>query len=207
METASGVTFTGSGSFNLAALSKVGTNELYSSFGGTGSLADSNLLLSKVGSPFGGGASVDNYSAITSQPPAGSFGSIKDASGPVQFLMPSEGSGPVFGIGYNAVPLLVVPQGYVSGTTLSASSVYGDPLSLTPLNFANFGLTPGTYVWSWGTGPEADSLVLQVGGGGSASVPSPLPLVGAGAALGWSRRLRRRLRQRPSHFGFDRGAR
>ncbi len=24
-------------------------------------------------------------------------------------------------------------------------------------------MTPGTYVWTWGTGPTADGLVLQIG--------------------------------------------
>lgn len=36
---------------------------------------------------------------------------------------------------------------------------------------------------------------FTVGGGEAQDVPGPLPLLGAGAALGWSRRLRRRIRQ------------
>ena len=43
-------------------------------------------------------------------------------------------------------PLLIVPRGYVSGTFLSDSATYSGK------TFATLGVTPGTYVWTWGTG-------------------------------------------------------
>jgi len=78
--------------------------------------------------------------------------------------------------------LISVPQGSVSGN-LSDSSTY---LGAT---FASLGVTPGTYVWTWGTGPN-QNFTLQIG-----SVPdagSTLPLLSF-ALLGLAV-LRRKLR-------------
>jgi hypothetical protein len=62
-----------------------------------------------------------------------------------------------------------VPHGYVSGDPLSDTSTY---LGAT---FASLGVTPGTYVWTWGTAGD-DSFTLQIG---PSAVPEPssLPLV------------------------------
>ena len=49
----------------------------------------------------------------------------------------------VFGPGMG---LLVVPQGYVSGSPLSDTSTYNNA------TFASLGVTPGIYEWTWGTG-------------------------------------------------------
>ena len=49
-------------------------------------------------------------------------------------------------------------------------------------------LDPNLKYWFW---------VLDDPAGPTSEVPGPLPLLGAGAAYGWSRRLRRRLRQSP----------
>lgn len=51
--------------------------------------------------------------------------------------------------------LLLLPQGYVSGTALSDSSTYDGK------TFSTLGVTAGTYVWSWGTGPN-QSFTLQI---------------------------------------------
>jgi len=58
--------------------------------------------------------------------------------------------------------VLYVPQGYVSGTPLSGGAVWNGK------TLAALGVIPGTYVWTWGTGPTADSLTLHI----SAALPA-----------------------------------
>jgi hypothetical protein len=58
---------------------------------------------------------------------------------------------------------IVVPHGY-SGGALSETSTY------LGASFASLGLTPGSYVYSWGTGDHADTFTLNVVAG---SVPEP----------------------------------
>jgi hypothetical protein len=41
--------------------------------------------------------------------------------------------------------------------------------------FSSLGVTPGTYVWTWGSGPDADSFTLNIG-----TVAVPAPLIGRG---------------------------
>jgi hypothetical protein len=55
------------------------------------------------------------------------------------------------------------------------------------VSLANLGLTPGTYVYSWGAGPTADSLTINVG-----TVPEPasLAMLGVSAAIALLRRRR-----------------
>jgi PEP-CTERM motif-containing protein len=88
--------------------------------------------------------------------------------------------------------LLFVPINYVSGAQLSETSTY---LKAT---FASLGLTPGTYVWSWGGEDHADTFTLDIGGAIPFPVPEPstwaMTLLGF-AGLGYaSLRLRGRVR-------------
>jgi len=48
---------------------------------------------------------------------------------------------------------ILVPQGYVSGTSLSGSATYSGTL-------ASLNVTPGTYTWTWDSG--ANSYVLNI---------------------------------------------
>ena len=82
-------------------------------------------------------------------------------SGPTSFgsgltTFPSSGSGDTVGIG-GKVGRLVVPGGYVSGTALSDTSTYDNA------TFKSLGLTPGTYVWTWGTGLPNQNFTLVIG--------------------------------------------
>src|SRR2546430_1086653 len=69
-------------------------------------------------------------------------------------------------VGIATVPLigvvLTVPAGYVSGTALSDSATYSDA------SLATLGVTPGTYVWKWGTGAN-QNFTLQIKTPGPAS--------------------------------------
>ena len=47
-----------------------------------------------------------------------------------------------------------MPQGYVSGAALS------DSMTFNNATFASLGVTPGTYVWSWGTGLANQNFTL-----------------------------------------------
>ncbi|MGH8324532.1 MAG: PEP-CTERM sorting domain-containing protein [Steroidobacteraceae bacterium] len=88
------------------------------------------------------------------------------------FALASSGSGDIVGIGAFGVDL-VVPSGYVSDSALSDTSTYDGA------TFASLGLTPGTYTWTWGSGPADGSFTIDVG---TTAVPEPgsLALLGIG---------------------------
>lgn len=99
------------------------------------------------------------------------FGSTTVAGGPA-----SSNTGELVGIA-PGFPALYIPTDYVSGDSFSSSSTW-DATSL-----ADLGLTPGTYVWNWGSGDHADSFTINV-------VPEPASfallapgLFGLGAAI------------------------
>ena len=74
-------------------------------------------------------------------------------------------------------PALIVPRGYVSGTFLSDSATYSDA------TFATLGVTPGTYVWTWGSGANQNFTL---------KIPVPPP-TGPPIAIDQSRNLDRKL--------------
>jgi IPTL-CTERM motif len=86
------------------------------------------------------------------------------------FLVANSGSGNIAGIDAGAV---AVPNPYASGSSISGTATW------TGQTFAGLGLTPGTYTWTWGSGANADSLVLQIGPP-AASAVQPVP-----ALSGW----------------------
>jgi hypothetical protein len=82
---------------------------------------------------------------------------------------------------------LLVPQGYASGAALS------DSMTFNNATFASLGVTPGTYVWTWGDGAN-QNFTLQIGSVGVPGVPdggSTVSLLGC-ALLGLAA-LRRKL--------------
>jgi hypothetical protein len=103
-------------------------------------------------------------------------------SGPTSFgsgglTFASSNGGNAVGISGGGGGILFVPQGYVSGTSLSATSTYAGATLLS------LGVTPGTYTWTWGTGVHADSFMINAGVGGVPDAGSTLPLLGF-ASLG-----------------------
>jgi PEP-CTERM motif len=104
--------------------------------------------------------------------------------GPGALRLATSGSGDFTGI----IPTsgnLHPPGGYISG-----DSLFGE-VTFAGADFQDLGLTPGVYVWSWGSGLHADTFTVQVG------VPEPsswaLLLAGFGALglVGCYRRTRR----------------
>jgi hypothetical protein len=91
-------------------------------------------------------------------------------------------SGDVFAFDLDA---MFLPSGYVSGNPLSDMAIY------FTATFASLGLTPGTYVWTWGTGLENQNVTLQIGPAGVPDGGTTVSLLGC-ALLGLAA-LRRKL--------------
>ena len=139
-EIGSDVVASGSGTLNLAALN-------FDHEGGAFSLLGANVASIIVGPTFGESAA--------------GYGGI---SGPNNFgpgfvaLKATSGFGDLFGLlGQGGTPLLTVPEGYTSGSALFGRATWAGK------SFASLEVTPGKYVWTWGTGATADSFTLQIG--------------------------------------------
>jgi len=141
VESGPNVVVTGSGSINTAGF-------IYPGFDITG--APPGVLWALDGAIFLGVPStqnVDYYSPFIGPTTFGAGGVFN----------PTSGSGDRVGVrndGANAA--IAVPMDYVSGSFLSSSSTYGGH------TFASLGVNVGTYVWSWGSGPNADSFTLNI---------------------------------------------
>lgn len=88
-------------------------------------------------------------------------------SGPASFgpgAATSDNGGSGDAVGIFEATLLVVPQGYASGNSLSDSATYDNQ------TFASLGAVPGSYVWKWGSGADADSFTLDIA---APAVPEP----------------------------------
>jgi hypothetical protein len=148
------VVATGSGTIDLTGLTSFGSaysnNELYPDHGILGT---------------GPSGTVDLYS--------GSSGPATFGPGSVSF--PSSTSGDSvfledFGLS------IEVPQGYVSGASLSSGAVFDSA------TIASLGLMPGTYTWTWDSG--ANSFVLEVEKPTVVQEPSSFVLMGIGLLAG-----------------------
>jgi hypothetical protein len=148
------VVATGSGTIDLTGLTFNGN---LSNIGGAQIAPDANVGYIQTG-------------PTTTPQPASQYTGF---TGPFSFGPPSiiggtgasSGSGDTVAIAAGVDKLLDLPQGYVSGSPLSDTSTYDNQ------TFASLDATPGTYVWTWGSGAHADSFTLQIG---PAAVPAPL---------------------------------
>ena len=105
-------------------------------------------------------------------------------TGPASFgtgglFFANTGSGDFVGI--TSMASLVVPQGYVSNTALS------DSMTFDNATIHSLGLTPGTYVWTWGSGLPNQNFTLIIGRAGVPDGGSTVSLLGC-ALLGLAAR-------------------
>ena len=130
----------GSGAINLSGL---GSPSLYTP-GSTGLWASNGFI--ETGAP---PTFLDGYQGFTGGPT--SFGSGG-------FNVANTFSGDFVGIWgeptFYGAPTLWVPNGYVSGAALS------DSMTFFNSTIASLGLTPGTYVWSWGDGRDQNFTLI-----------------------------------------------
>ncbi|MGH7103203.1 MAG: PEP-CTERM sorting domain-containing protein [Acetobacteraceae bacterium] len=157
----------------VVTLTQVGSNVVAT---GSGTIDLTGL------SPDGGGSSEagvePSAAGINTGPPIFAASSFYTGyTGPASFgsggqTSASSGSGDIVGIGAFGVDL-VVPSGYVSDSALSDTSTYDGA------TFASLGVTPGTYTWTWGSGPADGNFTLDVK---TTAVPEPgsLALLGIG---------------------------
>ena len=140
------VVWSGSGSFNLDSLTLVGSLPITSGFNASTAIWIAGASTTPPG-PTGqqyGGASLTYPTTFASGPQTGG---------------PSTTTGSMFGVvtGGASGRTIVVPDGYVSGTTISGSTTYSSQ------TIAGMGLSGGTYTWSWGSGASTSTLVMTIG--------------------------------------------
>jgi hypothetical protein len=140
-EVGANVVASGSGAIDLTGLG-----------GGSAGGSDSSSLMNpSAGAIFmGPSADVHNYGGFN--------GPLNFGSG--SFTTASSFSGDHIGI-IASQNLLNLPFHYVSETVLSNTATYNNA------TFASIGVTPGTYVWSWGTGADQNFTLKVV----TATVP------------------------------------
>jgi hypothetical protein len=153
-EVGSDVYLQGSGSVNTTSLTKHATvsvfNRLNPSSGAAGAGAYESV-------------SADWYKDVATPAPA-SFG-------PGGMVDPSSGTGDRFLL-VGQSGSIFVPAGYQSGAPLSGTATWANQ------TLSSLGLIPGTYVWNFGTGANADTWTVNI-----TAVPEPHQY-GMAAALG-----------------------
>jgi hypothetical protein len=153
----SNVVATGSGPINLTGLTFLNSGE---SAGNSAAIAAEGTGITT------GPTGLVNFDAY-----AGFTGPTSFGSGFAAFA--NTGSGDFVGIsGGTRITALFVPLGYVSGAALS------DSMTFNNATFASLGVTPGTYVWSWGTGLENQNFTLVIESAGVPDGGSTVSLLG-----------------------------
>ena len=164
-EVGSNVVANGSGAINLTGLTFTGLTS--SSAGMNPSIADLAVATGLQ----------DQYQGFS--------GPLSFGPGGIIFANSNSGDAVTLIGGMTSFSGLFVPQGYVSGGALSSSSTYNNA------TFDSLGVTPGTYVWSWGAGLPNQNFTLIIGGAGVPDGGSTVSLLGFGL-LGFAA-LRRKL--------------
>jgi hypothetical protein len=152
---------------------------------GSGTLDTTDLT--DDGSPFSEVAAVSPtggqvFSGSTSSTPVEFFTGV---SGPVSFgtgseTLASSSSGDFVGLEGNGEGFLFTPVGFTSGA-LSETSTYSGA------TFASLGLTPGTYVYAWGTADHADSFTIDISNASGTPEPATWAMMLLGfAGLGYA---------------------
>jgi len=153
----------------IATINQVGTSVV-----GTGSGTVDLAGLTFLGS--GSLAAGVNPSIAAFNAGSGPFDVYSGVSGPTSFgiggpsFPASSSTGNPVSI-FGQAGELRLPQGYLTGGPLSGTFTFNNA------TFAGLGVTPGTYVWTWGTGVHADSFTLQIGPAGVPDAGSTLPLL------------------------------
>jgi VPDSG-CTERM motif len=132
----SNVVATGSGPINLTGLTFTGLSS--SAAGMNPSIADLAVATGLQ----------DQYQGFS--------GPLSFGPGGITFANSNSGDAVTLISGMTSFSGLFVPQGYVSGGALSSSSTYNNA------TFASLGVTPGTYVWTWGDGAN-QRFTLRIG--------------------------------------------
>lgn len=116
-----------------------------------------------------GSVEIDFYGGSISGPSSFGPGGNTSATGGSQDEVALQTGGAIAGV--------AVPHGYSSGSTLSSTAVWDNA------TFASLGVTPGTYVWTWGSGAADESFTIMIGGTISAPEPAALGMFGLGVLL------------------------
>jgi hypothetical protein len=162
--TYSGGGATGSGDFNVT-ITQVGSDVVWSG-SGSFNLTDLTLVGSAPNSCSGFAANQAIWIAGAPNPP-GETGQQYEGDSltyPTTFALgtqsgePSYATGSMFGVVWGGVSgrTIIVPDGYVTGTTISGSTTYSGK------TIVDMGLATGTYTWSWGTGGNTSTLVMTI---------------------------------------------
>jgi protein with PEP-CTERM/exosortase system signal len=141
----------------IVTLTRQGSNVVAS---GSGAIDLTGLTFSGSASDNPGSGLFPSKAVIATGAGVPSFDGYTGLSGPTSFgngagTLADSGSGDVVGID-GSTGGLGVPHGYMSGAALSDSAIYHNA------TFSSLGVAPGTYEWTWGTGPN-QNFTLQVG--------------------------------------------
>jgi hypothetical protein len=145
VESGGNVVMSTSGSLNINDLTLVNASAGPFSFGGLGVSTATFLMGTNE-------LNAAQYSGFTTTPSNFGPGGVGGSQTSV--------SGNIFGVikqGPAAPYSLLVPVGYTTGTVISSSQTFNGQ------SFVTFGLTPGTYTYTWGSGANADSINVVVG--------------------------------------------